>query len=354
MLLVYVDDSLYFSTSDDMIKDFRKSLSDRFEVGFMGYAHWFLSLRISQDKNYNITVDQDRYARMLTRRHLGDVVIESKARKHDRTLPDGFVASKQDESKTEEEATQLGTEYRIDYASAIGGLIYLIATRPDITFAVTKLAKFMKKPGRKHYLALMWLLRYLRENPSFGITYYSNMAEAPITRILNGNNISQDYPVVIFCDSSWQDCPDTGRSTGCYHIYFQGGIVDHGTFVPSPVAQSSAEAEYNTAAVATMSTSHVRMTVNEFLGYEADDLVHPIQILLDSQSATAMGKSFKDTKHTRHIARRYHYVRQGEEDGIHNLNWIPAELNTSDIGTKNLPGYDISSRMEYCMVEVKE
>ena len=44
-----------------------------------------------------------------------------------------------------------------------------------------------------------------------------------------------------FSDSSWQDCPDTGRSTGAYIIFYQGGIIDHVTHVPVPVAQSSAE-----------------------------------------------------------------------------------------------------------------
>ena len=38
---------------------------------------------------------------------------------------------------------------------------------------------------------------------------------------------------------SWQDCPDTGRSTGAYIISYQGGPIDHGTHVPGPVAKSS-------------------------------------------------------------------------------------------------------------------
>ena len=38
-----------------------------------------------------------------------------------------------------------------------------------------------------------------------------------------------------FSDSSWQDCPDTGRSTGSYIIFYQGGPIEHGTNVPGPV-----------------------------------------------------------------------------------------------------------------------
>ena len=46
-----------------------------------------------------------------------------------------------------------------------------------------------------------------------------------------------------FSDSFWQDCPDTGRSTGVYIIFYQCGPIDHDTHVPGPVAQSSAESE---------------------------------------------------------------------------------------------------------------
>ena len=41
-------------------------------------------------------------------------------------------------------------------------------------------------------------------------------------------------------DSSWKDCPDTGKSTRAYNIFYQGGSIDHGTQFPHPVDQSSA------------------------------------------------------------------------------------------------------------------
>ena len=50
-----------------------------------------------------------------------------------------------------------------------------------------------------------------------------------------------------FSDSSWQDFPDTGRSTVAYIIFYQGGPIDHVTHAPGPVDQSSSECDYNTA-----------------------------------------------------------------------------------------------------------
>ena len=64
-----------------------------------------------------------------------------------------------------------------------------------------------------------------------------------------------------FSESSWQDCPDTGRSTGEYNIFYQGGPIDHGTHVPGPVAQSSAESEYNAACNVGMDLANLRMLV---------------------------------------------------------------------------------------------
>ena len=65
-----------------------------------------------------------------------------------------------------------------------------------------------------------------------------------------------------FYDSSWQDCPDTGRSTGAYIIFYQGGPIDHGTHVLGPVEQYSSESEYNAVCTAGMALSHFRMLVH--------------------------------------------------------------------------------------------
>lgn len=61
--------------------------------------------------------------------------------------------------ETEKKATELVEEYKLDYASCIGSLIYLSQTRTDIIFAVNKLAKYMRKPGKTHFDALVHLLR---------------------------------------------------------------------------------------------------------------------------------------------------------------------------------------------------
>ena len=68
-----------------------------------------------------------------------------------------------------------------------------------------------------------------------------------------------------FSDSSCQDCPDTGRSTGAYNIFYQGGPIYHGTNFPGPVAQFSTESEYNTACTSEVDLANFRMLIQELL-----------------------------------------------------------------------------------------
>ena len=117
----------------------------------------------------------------------------------------------------------------------------------DLSFAVHKLTKFSANPGKVHFEGLVHLLRYIRENKTLGLKYYADLNDAPVTDILRQDNINTKNNLMEFSGSNWQDCPDTGISTGADIIFYQGGTIDHGTHVPGPVAKSSAESEYNAA-----------------------------------------------------------------------------------------------------------
>ena len=133
-----------------------------------------------------------------------------------------------------------------------------------LSFAVHKLAKFSENPGKVYFEGLIHLLRYIRYNKTLGLKYYADINDAPGTDLLRQANIETKNHLMTFSDSSWQDCPDTGRSTGAYIIFYQGGPIDHGTHVPGPVYQSSAETEYNAACTAGMALAHFRMLIHEF------------------------------------------------------------------------------------------
>ena len=122
-----------------------------------------------------------------------------------------------------------------------------------------------------------------------------------------------------------------------YVVFYQEGPVDHGTHGSGLVALSSAESEYNAACTATMALAHFRMLKNELEGKDPDEAPEdPPLVILDSKSGVDMAKNGKDTKHTRHITRRMHFVCQGQAMGLHALRWVEARLQLADIGTKNV------------------
>ena len=151
-----------------------------------------------------------------------------------------MIFTKEDVSTSDEKVEKLTREYNIHYRSCIGSLIYLLSTRVDLSFAVHKLAKFSANPDQVHFEGLVHLLRYIRDNKTLGLKYYADLNDAPVTDLLRQANIKTKNRLMAFSDSSWQDCPDTGRSTGAYIIFYQGGPIDHGTHVTGSVAQSSA------------------------------------------------------------------------------------------------------------------
>ena len=110
----------------------------------------------------------------------------------------------------------------------------------------------------------------MRDNKALGLKYYADLNDAPVTDLLRQANINTKNQFMAFYDSSWKDCPETGRSTGAYIIFYQGVPIDHGTHVPGPVAQSSAESEYNAACTTGMALAHFRMLVHELLNEDPD------------------------------------------------------------------------------------
>ena len=59
---------------------------------------------------------------------------------------------------------------QFNYASVVGMLLYLSNnTRPDITFAVSQVARFTANPKKSHAQALKTIVRYLARTPDKGI-----------------------------------------------------------------------------------------------------------------------------------------------------------------------------------------
>ncbi len=89
------------------------------------------------------------------------------------------------------------------YQSAVGSLIYL--SRPDITFAISNVAKFCMKPTKEHWTAVKRIFRYLKGSLNFGLVYRNDKSKECIG----------------YSDSDWGGDYDDHKSTSGY--LFQSG-----------------------------------------------------------------------------------------------------------------------------------
>ena len=93
-------------------------------------------------------------------------------------------------------------------------------------------------------------------------------------------------------------------------LFYQCGTIDHVTHVPGPDSSSSSESDYNAACTAGIALEHFRMLIQESLRKNPDIVPEEAPlIILDFKYNVCMNKNGKDTKHTRYIARRMHFVR---------------------------------------------
>ena len=339
-LINYVDDMLFYGDSDETENEFFKNLKNRFNVNLLGNVHWYLGFRIRR-LGLDYVIDQSRYALNISEKFSKCANIKPRSS----PLPLDFTPTKEDMASTPEEKNEVNKLFGdLHYRSAIGALIYLSSgTRSDITFAVSKLAKFSNSPGKRHFQDLIWLIGYVQNSCDKGIRFYSKLKDSPVHQLLKENNIEENTShLVTFSDASWQDDTDTGRSTCGRITFLQGGAVDHSTYVPVPVAMSSGEAEYLGAAGAAISAAHLRMLWYDFrcLGQrhysvEAMEQEPPYLVMIDNEAAIAMAGSDKDTARTKRISRRYHFVRQGVSMKQLVLKWIGTKSQLADFLTKS-------------------
>ena len=192
-----------------------------------------------------------------------------------------------------------------------------------------------------NFEGLVHLLRCIRDNKTLGLEYYSDMNDAPVSDLLIQTSIKNENHLMDFSDSSWQDCPDNGMRTGAYIILYQGGKIYHGTLVLGTVDQPSAESEYNEAFTSGMALAHFRMLIHEFLSKYPDIFLKEAPlIVLDNKSSMCMAKNVKDTKHTRHIARRMNFLWSGKKCKMHKIDWWEGGMQWADIATRNVFDHD--------------
>ncbi|KAK1665412.1 hypothetical protein QYE76_053571 [Lolium multiflorum] len=131
---------------------------------------------------------------------------------------------------------------QLRYSQIIGSLMYLAsATRPDISFAVSKLNRFVSRPGDVHWHALERVLRYLKGTASYGIHYTG------YPRVLEG-----------YSDANWISDADETKATSGYLFTLGGGAVSWKSCKQTIITRSTMEAELTALDTATVEAEWLR------------------------------------------------------------------------------------------------
>ena len=138
-------------SSSSLISALTHHLRGRFAVKDLGALTFFLGVEVARCRE-GLLLLQHKYTVELLRRHGMDgakTIIIPMATSSPLTVSGSFNAS--------------------EFRSALGGLQYLTLTRPDIAFAVNKLAQAMASPTLTDWLGVKRVFRYLKGTLHHGL-----------------------------------------------------------------------------------------------------------------------------------------------------------------------------------------
>ena len=138
VVLSYVDDLVYWYTSEDLGIVFVDNLGKRFHVNFLGYEHWLMPIIIYQMKDHSIPADQERYANSVVAKYLDTATVKASMKFHKTTLPSDMIFIKTDTSTSDERVENMNSEFNIHKRACIISLVYLLSTRVYLRFSVHK------------------------------------------------------------------------------------------------------------------------------------------------------------------------------------------------------------------------
>ena len=301
LVAVYVDDLLVTGSNQDMINDFKRGMSSNFEMSDLGKLTYYLGIEVLQEEE-GISLKQERYAKKI---------LEEAGMDECKAVLTPMISGLE-LSKAPSEKSIDGQEYR----KVIGCLRYLLHTSPDLSYAVGVLSRYMHDPKESHEAALKQVLRYLQGTTSHGI-YFGK-----------GNKPG----LVGFSDASHSVDEDDGKSTGGHVFYLNECLITWCSQKLQVVALSSCEAEFMAATDAAKQAIWLQDLFAEVIGTTCER----VTIRVDNKSAIALTKNPVFHGRSKHIHRKYHFIRECVENGQILVEHVPGVNQRADILTKAL------------------
>ncbi|XP_017976387.1 PREDICTED: uncharacterized mitochondrial protein AtMg00810 [Theobroma cacao] len=301
-LLVYVDDILIASNSVQAESDVKEFLKLEFKLKDLGKVKYFLGLEITRSLE-GISICQRKYALDLMEKQglLGTKPVST-------PIDYNHKLSKfNDEDKLTNPTS---------YKQLVRKLLYLTFNRPDISYAMQVLSRFMEKPGIHHLAVAHKVLKYTKRAPGQGILMKSKC----------------NLRISGYSDSDWAGCLDTRKSITGYCIFIGDSLVSWKSKKQSVMARNSAKAECRSMAATCREIIWLRSLMADF-GINHSETVN---LYSDSQSAIQISKNPVLHEKTKHIEMDCYFIRDKVLARLINPLHISTQSQLSDIFTKAL------------------
>jgi hypothetical protein len=205
-------------------------------------------------------------------------------------------------------------------------------SHPEISDALSTIARCVNKPSKELWNALIRVLKYLKGRKDEGLWYKK---EAPITP-------------VCFSDASFQSFKETSKSRTGDIILMAGSPVSWRSHWQSTIADSTCEAEYmaiNEAgkeaiwmkeflAETKLNLKESKVTIMVSEKERSEEKGDWLKIYGDNQGSLALASRQLVNSLLKHIRRKYHWIRENYQNGGYNLNYCRTQDMAADIFTK--------------------
>jgi hypothetical protein len=328
ILVVFVDDFILASTSDDAMLRMKAALQKQYKMTDLGDIKFFLGIRVDYDRrNKRITLDQCRFtAELLARFEM--------AGSHPQSTPavsDRLFSAADAESFTG------------PYRSAVGCLLYLaLTTRPDIAYAVSVLSRHNSAPLQRHWTGVKRVFRYLAGTVDYGIKYCFP-AESPAPSLSAyvdanwGGCVAESCACVAPLADAAAVCAESdctyARSTSGFVTMFGSGPLTWRSVLQKTTATSTAEAEYMAAYEVAVDVVWLRRLLAEL--HVPAQVATPL--LEDNMGCIRLARDPIHHGRAKHIELKYHKVRECVRDKLISFTHVQGSDNIADVFTKACP-----------------
>ena len=307
---VYVDDIILAYSDEQTRRQFIAYITSILPIDDRGELDWVLRMHITRDRPARtIVLSQCQYLDKILEKY--DAWLNL-ARTYDAPM-DVQALGPEDSPAPDSPEWHSLADRRPGYIALVGALLWLAGgTRPDISYAMSVLARFVSNPGHAHLRALLRVLAYLAGTRERVLSYAPDRA-APLT---------------VFSDASW--AVRNSVSGGIVLLY--GCCVVWWSRRQHSVSLSSAEAEYMAATVAGREAIYMRDLLDS-LGFPASA---PTPLLLDSKSAIDLAFDPVAFKKTKHVLRHAYWLRDVVARRFLHPTFVPTADQLADVLTKAL------------------